>query len=134
MIELLLVIGMMTLITTIAIPITSSFQTQNNFTLAIDSTEQMLRRAQILAQSGKEESSWGVSFQSEQILLFKGTSFASRDTSFDEQINLDGITFSGDTEVVFEPLTGNTSQPYTITVISQAGTQTLSVNEKGVVQ
>lgn len=61
-----------------------------------------LRRAQVLAQSVDNDDHWGVYIENEKITLFKGGSFQTRDTNYDEVISIPGsITPSELQEVVF---------------------------------
>jgi len=82
-----------------------SYQLRSDVNLAVGQAEHMVRRAQLLAQSGKEESEWG--YHSETGTLFLGTEYDTRDTSFDENIEVpSSVVVSGILEVYFTTLYG----------------------------
>src|SRR3990172_8495753 len=100
--EILLVMSLISMIFIFAAPIYSGFLVSNDLTQAENALVQALKRSQSLASSGENDSSWGVRIQSESITLFSGSSYAARDTTFDEITRIsDKISVSGLTEVVF---------------------------------
>jgi hypothetical protein len=62
------------------------------------------------------------------VTLFAGSSYASRDTAQDEQHQFpNGISASGLSEVVFQTITGETSNTGTITLTTQATGESESI-------
>jgi len=135
LLEILLSIAVISLIAGISIPIYQSFQVRNDLDIATVEIAQSLRRAQILSQAVDGDTSWGVSVQSASITLFKGTSYAARDTAFDELFDVPtSITPSGVSEIVFSKFFGNPQTIGTVTLTSNANeTRTITINEKGMV-
>lgn len=133
--EGLLSIAVIAIIGGISIPIYQSFQVRNDLDIAIVSTVQTLRRAQVLAQAVDGDTSWGISVLSGSIILFKGASYAARDTAFDEVFEVPAsITPSGLSEIVFTKFTGLPQTTGTITLTSNANeTRTITINTKGIV-
>ncbi len=133
LIEVLLTISIMAVLAGISLPISQSYQNHNNFSLALDSTVNALRRSQILSESIDGDSIWGVSITSGTITIFKGASFATRDIDFDEVFNFpDNITTGGLSEVTFSKLLGLPSSTGIISITSIEGeTKNISINEKG---
>jgi len=77
---------------------------------------------------------WGVKFNPGFITLFKGASYATRDTAEDEVTNISGsITFSYNGEVIFEQLTGDPSLDVALNITNAGDTRSLTMNEKGTV-
>ena len=79
---------------------------------------QSLRRAQANSLSRYQNSPWGVNLDTagNQFILFKGTTYATRDTSFDEitkfpsSLAFQNIALSGGgTQIVFAMTTGKTA-------------------------
>lgn len=135
LIEMLLSVAVITLIAGTSAPVYQSFQVRNDLDIVTVSTVHSLRRAQVLSQSIEGDTSWGVKTQSGSLILFKGTSFAGRDTMFDELFSIPtSITPSGVSEIVFDKLTGFPQTTGTITFTSNANeTKTITINAKGMV-
>jgi len=135
LIEILLYIAVFTLITGVSIPIYLSSQARNDFDITTVTIAQTLRRAQVLAQSVDGDTSWGVKIQSGSIIGFKGISYATRDTNFDEIFEIPGsLTPSGVQEVVFTKFTGLPQTTGSITLSSNTNeTRNITVNTKGTV-
>ncbi len=113
-------VGILIILGAVAIPTIFDFQKEsalNDSAREIISTLE-LARSKTLASEGAER--WGVYFTTstspEQYVLFKGEDFISRTTSSDEVSRVSGtlefseINFEGEQEVVFDRITGETSQ------------------------
>jgi hypothetical protein len=95
---------------------------------------QALRRAEALSVAGRNDSPWGVAIATSSIVLFKGSSYASRDATYDDQYAGSlGFLVSGVTEVDFAKFTGlpNTTGTTTITDILNTISRTVYINGKG---
>ena len=94
----------------------------------------LLHKARTRSLSNINESTHGVKVDGDDIILFQGSSYATRDTSFDESFPLDGdvsITWP-DSEVVFNQLSGNIdTPPGDMTINSQGKTSVISFNAQG---
>lgn len=67
----------------------------------------VLRRAEYLAFSNQGGSSHGVSLQADSFVLFRGSSYAERDSRFDEMYGKPtNFSFVGPNEVVFSQISG----------------------------
>lgn len=108
LLEVMLTIAIIALISAIMIPVMNTYRVGDDLDVARNDFMQSLRRAQILAQASDGDISWGVKFQSGNITLFKGTSYASRDVNYDEVYDIADIISldSGSDEIVFEKFTG----------------------------
>ncbi len=139
LVEMLLSVGIIAMLAGLSLPLLASYQNRNDLDLTTQSLIQALRRAQTYAQSGKDDSQWGIEIQSTAITLFKGAVFASRDTAYDEtQAISPGTNVSGLTEVLFAKFTGAiTTTPIagdTITLTNvNNDTRTVTINAKGMV-
>lgn len=132
---MLLSIALITVIAGMSVPIYQSFQVRNDLDIAAVTTAQTLRRAEALAQAVDGDISWGVNIQSGSVTLFKGTSYAARDTAFDEVFDVPtSITPSGLSEIVFTKFTGLPASTGTITLTSNINeTRSITINAKGMV-
>lgn len=134
LIELLLVIAIMSLIVGISIPFYQSFQLSSQIDTTTNEIVGSLRRAQIRSMASDFDDSWSVRIgTNNQITIYKGLDFNTRDTNYDETFEIaPTITISGVTDVNFDKLTGKTLDIGNINLQSTGGTsQTISVNTHG---
>ena len=134
-IELILVVAIMLTISIMAPVFYSRFLLQNAVANTVDQLTGSLRKAQIYAMMGKQGSEWSVNYSSNTITLYKGISFASRDTSFDEKFSVNSnVALSGITDVSFARFSGlpipSTSS---ITVSSGNNSKNITINSQGTV-
>lgn len=132
--EVVLTMAVLVILTGLSIPLYQAFQVKNDLAVSEEMIVQALRRAQMLSQGVDGDTTWGVSVASGSVVLFQGTSYASRDASFDETYDMSGsITPSGVSEVVFAAFTGSPQTTGTMTLTSSNNeTQTVTINAKGV--
>ncbi len=134
LIELIVTIAMLTTLAGIAIPVYNTFFTSSELNLATEGVVRMLRRAQTYSRGSNFDSGWGVRVQVGSATLYKGSSYATRDTSYDENILIaSSMTPSGISEISFSKLTAQPNTTGTITFANQTETRTITVNAKGTV-
>jgi len=135
LIEILLSLAIIGLIAGFSAPVYQSFMVRNDLDIATGAVAQVLRYAQTQSQAMHGDSSWGVHIGGGNITLFKGASYASRDTDYDEETSVPStISASGLTEIVFDVLTGAPQSTGTLTLTSVNGdTRIIFVTSKGVV-
>ncbi len=135
LLEVLLSVAAIAIIAGISVPIYQSFQVRNDLDIATVTIAQAFRRAQLLSQAVDGDTGWGVFVQSGSITLFKGISYAARDTAFDEIFEVPtNITPTGVSEIVFTKFTGNPQTTGTIILTSSTNeTRSIIINAKGMV-
>lgn len=135
LLELALSIALIGMLTAITVPLYQSFQVKNDLDLTTTHVAQTFRRAQLLSQAVDGDTTWGVTVTTDSITLFKGSSYAARETEYDEVIDLPtSLSASGLTEVVFSAMNGFPNATGTLTLTSTtAESRTLILNEKGTV-
>lgn len=112
-VEVLTTIAILAVLAGMSVPFWRNFLIRNDLYLAVEQTEQMLRRAQILAQSG-DTGPWG--FYVPDGVLYQGDSFGNRDVSRDEILEIPpSISISGTQDVSFSAVYGTPSTLGTIT-------------------
>lgn len=108
---------------------------QADFDTAVDDLLQTFRRAQALAQLGESDSAYGIYFSAGQYTLFKGSSYAGRDTSFDQIFDIPpGVTMNptfGGGDVVFSKLGGRPDETGSVTLTSEERSETIEINRLG---
>ncbi|MDH5533907.1 MAG: hypothetical protein OEX81_05800 [Candidatus Pacebacteria bacterium] len=131
-IELLLVISITTILSAASVPIASNFLVRNYFRDGKDNLVSQLYTAKINSMTNKENSPWGVNTSAHQITVFKGTSYATRDTAFDRSFDTpNSITISSN-EIIFAQHSGNLTSATSITVNSNLNeSNTVNVNLVG---
>jgi prepilin-type N-terminal cleavage/methylation domain-containing protein len=135
LIEILLSVTIITVLVGLSLPIYVSFANRNDLDIATQDIVSLLRRGQVYARSGNGNNQWGVRFQTNSAILFKGNDFASRDISYDEEVSLAGPTIaSGISEVVFAQLTGAPSASGNVNLTGANNeSKTVTINAKGMV-
>ncbi|MCX6701946.1 MAG: prepilin-type N-terminal cleavage/methylation domain-containing protein [Candidatus Zambryskibacteria bacterium] len=102
-----------------------SFQNVNNseaLNKDISQIISVLRQARSLTLDSKNADQYGVHFENSQVVLFEGTTYISSDinnvkTSLNNRVRISSIVLSGGgSDIIFEQLTGKTSQDGNITL------------------
>lgn len=134
LLELLLTVALISVLAGFSLPVYRTLMTKNDLDIAAVTVAQTARRAQVLSQAVDGDTSWGLKVQSGSIVIFKGTSYAARDTAFDETFDVPtSITPSGTTEYIFSKFTGFPQVTGTATLTTSNDTRTVTINEKGMV-
>ncbi len=117
LIEVLLVIGILAVIFSAGAPVAYNFYYQSQFESEYSLLYSVLEQARGLAMINRNESDHGVYVNSENLVVFQGSSFAARNADQDRSFpRSEGITINGPAEVVFAALSGTTaSSTYTVT-------------------
>ncbi len=132
-IELILVISILSILVVLYSSVGTSFLVRNNTVNIVNQFASDLRIAQLNSLSSKRDSAWGVRVQNNQIILFTGNNFATRDQTYDEIVSYPGtISISpNNSEVNFAKLSGDTTLA-TYTVTNNIGeTSTIKINQLG---
>ncbi len=133
LVELLIVFALITVIGITSVPFYSNFFTQNAAGNTYDQLINHIRKAQTNAMIGKQNSQWGVHNQAGSIILFQGSSFASRNIAFDQKLTLNpNISVSGFTDIIFAKMTGTPSAAATITITGNNTIKTITVASQGI--
>ncbi len=135
LIEVLLSVVLLSMIAGMSIPLSRIFLERNELDQTTATLAQTLRRAQFMSIAQDGDSTWGVKVTSSSILLFKGSSYATRDQIFDESTSIaPSIIFSGLSEVVFQKGTGTPTATGTSTFTARSNEiRNVTINQKGMV-
>lgn len=135
LIELILVVSIISILVVLYASVGSSFLVKNYTQNTTNDLVSKIRLAQLNSMFSKKDSAWGVRIQNNQIILFEGTTFASRNPTYDEVSHFPAtVSISpNNSEFLFSKSTG-TSNTATLTVSNNVGdTSTVSINEEGIV-
>ncbi|MEK7590808.1 MAG: type II secretion system protein, partial [Patescibacteria group bacterium] len=115
LVEILLVLGIVSVVGGISVPLYREFQIRNDLNLAMEQTVQGLRRAQILSQAAQNDDEWG--FYVPAGTLYKGRSYETRDVAYDEVYPMpSNIGTTGLLEVSYAKTSGKANDTGTITL------------------
>ncbi len=135
LIELLLSVALITIIASFSSSILFRFLANDYLYDTENILIMSLKRAQIFSQANLADSNFGVKLQNGDITIFKGDSYAMRDTAYDEIYDaVNSINMSGLTEIIFSKFTGYPTSSGTIVLTTNTGdSKTVSINSKGMV-
>lgn len=134
LLEILVVVGIVAIIAAASVVLSVSSLNQSRISTERDQLIADLRTAQSRSLTGYQDDVWGIYLESGQYTVFKGSSYAGRDTDYDQVHAVTStITYSGNAEINFDFKEGTTSDTGTIT-LTEAGTgetRGISINENG---
>lgn len=134
LLEILLSVAAIAILAGLSLPVFRTMLTKNDLDIAAVTAVQSLRRSQMLSQAVDSDTSWGVQVQTGSIVVFKGGSYAARDTAYDEIFELQaGISPSGTSEIIFAKFTGWPQVSGTINLSTEGDSRSISINEKGTI-
>lgn len=134
LIEVVLTTSLVSIVSLLSLSFYARFFSANSLSNTMDQIVGSLRKAQIYTLMGKENTQWGVTLSSSKVVMFAGSSYAARNTSFDETFTVEpSVTVSGLGEVVFNKVSGQPSTTPTVTVAANNSSKNLTVNSLGVV-
>jgi type II secretory pathway pseudopilin PulG len=133
LLEALLSVGLVSIVVGISLPVYQGFQSRTDLEIATQS----------VARANYEDSQWGIEvIPGTGAVLFKGNSYATRDTVFDQPISVPstialtiGGAMSPGNETVFARITGTPSNTGTVTLTFTRGNdvRTVTLNAAGTV-
>jgi len=120
MLEILLVLGVFSILLVLSLPAIRSFGKTSDVVNAKDEIVSVLRIAHSKTVASEGDARYGVYFNDttdpHQYVLFQGDSYASRVVTLDEvheledSVDFSSISFGGGKEIVFDRIVGTTSQ------------------------
>jgi prepilin-type N-terminal cleavage/methylation domain-containing protein len=139
LIEILLVVAIICLLSSLTVPIYQSFQVATSRQTFSTELISNLRRVQLKCLSSSEDSNWGINLgtTSQNVTIFKGSDFSSRDQAYDEIINIPPTVSLTDTfnhQIIYSKLTGLPNASGTITLHDTNNqNQEIIINPQGTV-
>lgn len=135
LIEVMLTMSLMALLALLASPFYGRFIFSQEVSVVRDELNGSFAKAQLYSMTGKNASPWGVAVSGGDIILFQGSSFASRDQNLDEVFAIHPrVTVFGISAVVFAPVTGRPDSQPTITISGNGATEIFTMNNEGVLE
>lgn len=132
--EILISLGILAVIVAAALPSLTNVYFGFQLTPERDNLIGVLRKAQSLAFTNQNQSPYGIYLLENQYVVFKGSSYATRDPAFDEKFaKPSGITISGLSEIVFTPLSGVPDRTGAFDLTNGRQTLSIQINEEGTI-
>jgi len=132
LIEMLLVVAIVSIIATFSTAFYSRFINQSSISNIQDQLISQARKAQTYAMQNKQNTNWGINYATNILTLYSGTSYAARNTAFDETFEFNtNITITGITDINFAKATGKPNTTASITITSTTGSKTVNINAQG---
>ena len=140
MIELLIVIAILAVVAVFSIPFIQTFQISSDLNTTADQLTQAVRRVQLQARTGQNDADCGIAFNESgnQYTIFKGSLYASRDSTFDEVVQYQPrfrMTTDFGREIIFFKYSGTPTVGGTVTVADEQGNahRTIRITDIGMV-
>lgn len=132
LIEVLVTMALLVSLVGISIPIYQNFQIVNELDSAVNLSVRVLRSAQLQSQSVQQDSTWGIYFSAGKLNVYKGATYATRDTTFDLAYDIPAnVAVSGLNDFIYSKVFGDPSATGTISFTSFSTVKTIVVNSKG---
>jgi Tfp pilus assembly protein FimT len=131
LVEILLTIGIISILSAGTMPLGISFLQRNHLRNTKDVLISYLNTARIFSIGAKNGSVWGVNVSEDEITLFSGTGYATRDPEFDTKYNIPQDVNVTLEEVIFSKYIGETSETSFLLEGATNESHTVSTNTKG---
>lgn len=141
LIEVLVVVAVLVVLSAIMATSLSAFRNSKVLDAAVEDTLTTISKARGDTLAGKNNTQYGVHFQSDRIVLFVGNTYVANDannktTMLDSALEISTISLAGGgVDVIFDRLTGNTSQSGTVVIrvaSSPVTAHTITISGTGV--
>ena len=130
--EILLVIAIIATLLAFIFPLGLDFYKSQQLETQSQVLIQTLRRAQLKAISIDLDSPFGVYLTEDSFTLFKGNSYLTRDSQYDEVFDLpEIINVSGLSEIIFSKFEGKPNVMGNIILSSNSEDEIININEMG---
>lgn len=138
--EILMVISILGVLLAMILPSLTSFRQNSILNTETQEMTTLINRARLLSVSSKDDQQFGVHFETGKVVLFVGAIYSAvaptnEEHVFNSVLTLSPITINGGgAEVLFEKVTGATSQNATTTllVIGTTASSTVVIRPTGV--
>ena len=133
-IDVMIAIAIVAILGATTMPIVHGYLTRGTLESTTQDIVAALRYAQIQSEAGVDDAAWGVFVGGGLITLFRGESYTTRASAYDQTVAYPSSTaITGTIEYVFTKRTGRTSSG-TITLTSPSFlTQSIVVNAMGMI-
>lgn len=133
LIELIIVVGIFGIVVMIGLPVSWDFYLSYQIETERDNVVTLLREARNMSVINRNEMSHGLYFNGNNFVVFEGANYVGRIQAEDRIINRQtNVAISGPSEIVFAPLSGQTSAS-TYTLTNNARIRNVYVKSEGTI-
>lgn len=141
LLEMLLAIGIVTIIAALSMASLANFNRDKALAIEAEKVLSLVAKARSLTLAAKDDSVYGVHFEAQKAVLFKGGSYNANDSTnqiqpLNGEVNIATVALiGGGADVVFRKLSGATTQSGTITLAAarDAGqTKVITIGATGI--
>jgi len=130
--EIMVAVGLITIIGSLALFVSMDFYRSYNLDTEVETFITLISRARGRAVNNIDAMSHGVYIDEENVTLFRGNNYQTRDEELDEIFKRSqAFEVEGLEEIVFDQLTGETTASGTVTIQGQGRSTTISINNEG---
>ncbi len=143
MTETIIIVAVSIILFAIIVSAFSGFNKNQSLNSTSSEVVSVLNEARALTLASLDNKAYGVHFQSDKVILFKGSVFSSSDpdnkiTTISSKISISNISLNGGgDDIIFQRLTGKTDQDGTITlslVSDPSKSKTITVLVSGIIE
>lgn len=133
--EIILVIALVTIVSSIGVAVGIQAFSAQQLSANRDLLVSSLYQAQASARASVNNTNWGVHITSaNELYIFSGNDFASRDTTEDISFNLsNNVEITGTTEIVFTRVSGLPDSIASFVLTDSGTSLTINVNDLGTI-
>jgi Tfp pilus assembly protein FimT len=141
--EMIIIVAVSVILLTIVVSAFSGFNNNQSLNSASGLVTSVLNEARALTLASYDNEAYGVHFESDKVTIFKGDTYSSSDpdnkvTTISSKISISDISLSGGgDDIIFQRLTGKTSQNGTITlslISDPSKSKTITVEVSGIIE
>lgn len=134
LVELMIVLGIFSLFAVVTGTLYTDFRSGSNLEIAAGSVVEAMRHAKANAEQVQGDSKWGVKIFSDEVVVFEGANYDTRNIDSDHSLYLpNSVSTGGLSEIVFEKVSGATSTTGTATISNGNTNKNISINAKGTI-
>ncbi|MEK9180393.1 MAG: type II secretion system protein [Patescibacteria group bacterium] len=132
LIEIIVVLAISAVIFSFTLGVGVDFYQSQALISERDTLLSLLRSARVNAMDNINQSDHGISVGTTTYVVFEGSSYASRNTEFDQGFpHSPGVVFSGPGEIVFAALEGTPNVSGTVSISNARGRSDIAINSEG---
>lgn len=131
--ELIIVIAILAILLATILPSFTNFRRNSMLNTDTMNLVTLINRARLLSVSSKDDEQYGIHLESSKAVLFKGATYSASEPTNETHIFSTGLALSsiaingGGSEVLFEKVTGATTQNATTTLLVTGTTSSTTV-------
>lgn len=140
LVEILVVIGMLAFIGTLTFQVLGRFRSASELDSGVRQVIALLRTAQSKTLAAESDTRFGVHFERDRAILFRGASYTPTSTANEtvllpRSLVIDPITLSGGgADVLFDRLTGRTAHQGNVTIRTDSASRVVTIEASGQVR